>query len=112
MVGCSNEIKNEGNKIVVEKLNEISDSKEVQKVKNILDSIRWENVAVSMAYPPHYKFYFEDFNEESSGFMYDLWISPNKDKVELVTENESKYIQLNEQNPSELFEIITDKKLN
>jgi hypothetical protein len=87
VIGCSKEIineeiKNEGHKIVVEKrvgeadkydyFNEISDSEEVQKVKDILDKISWENIQVSMVHPPEYKFHFEDIYEEqkSNGLIY------------------------------------------
>ncbi|MFD3158684.1 hypothetical protein ACFIJ5_17890 (plasmid) [Haloimpatiens sp. FM7330] len=124
MVGCSNVIKNEGNKIVVEKIvgendkyeyfNEISDSKEVKNVRDILYSISWENVKVNMTRHADYKFHFENSKEKhkSNGLIYDLWISPNKDKIELVIESESKYVQLNEEKSKELFEIITGKKLN
>lgn len=124
LVGCSNGTKIVGDKIVVEKhvgktdkyeyYNELKDSKEVQKVKDILDSISWENAKVSMAYPPHYKFHFEDTSEKqnSSGLIYELWISPNKDKVELVVSNESKYVQLSKEKSVELFKIIAGKKLN
>ena len=123
IVGCSNEIKNDGNRIVVEKrvgdenkyehFNEINDIEEVQKVKGILDKISWENAEASMAYPPHYKFQIVDTNKEqkSNGLIYDLWISPNKDKVELVIEGESKYVQLNKEESAELFEIIIGKNL-
>lgn len=121
--GCSNGIKNEGNTIVIEKrvgeadkyeyFNEISGSEEVQKVKDILDKISWQNAEASMAYPPDYKFHFKDTIEEqkSNGLIYALWISPNKDKVELVIEGESKYVQLNKETSTELFEIIVGKKL-
>lgn len=124
IAGCSNGIKNEGNKIVVEKrvgeadkyeyYNEIKDSKEVQKVKDILTNISWENAKVNMAYPPHYKFHFEDTNEKNklNGLIYELWISPNKDKIEIVIDSESKYVQLNKEKSSELFKIITGKKLH
>jgi hypothetical protein len=124
MVGCSNGIKNEGNKIVVEKrigetdkyeyYNEIKNSKEVEKVKDILNSISWENAEVDMAYPPQYKFYFENTNEEkkSNEITYELWISPNKDKIELIIDSESKYIQLNKEKSVELFKMITGRKLN
>jgi hypothetical protein len=122
--GCSNGIKNEDNKIVVEKqigetykyeyYNEIKNIKEVQKLKDILNSISWENAEVDMAYPPHYKFNFENTNEENktNEITYRLWISPNKDKVELIIDSESKYVQLNKEKSAELFKIITGKKLN
>jgi hypothetical protein len=122
MVGCSNGIKSEGNKIVVEKqvnrtdkyelYNEIKDSKEVQNAKDILNSIRWENAKVNMAYPPEYKFHFEDTNSKTRGAVYELWISPNKDKIEIVIDSESKYVQLSEEKSEGLFKIITDKNLS
>lgn len=70
LVGCSNGTKIAGDKIVVGKTdkyeyyNKIKDSKEVQKVKDILDSISWENAKLSMVSPPHYKFHFEDTSEK------------------------------------------------
>jgi hypothetical protein len=126
--GCTNGIKNErngvknqGDKIIVEKrvgetdkyeyYNEIKGSKEVQKVKDILDSTNWENAKVSMPYHSHYKFHFEDTNSKASEAVYALWISPNKDKIELVIESASKYVQLNQQVSVELFKIITGKEL-
>jgi hypothetical protein len=119
-VGCANGIKNEGNKIVVEKrvgeadkyeyYNEIKGNKEVQNIKDILDNIRWENAKVSMAYPPHYKIHFEDNDSKVKGVVYSLWISPNKDKVEIVIDSASKYVQLNEQVSAELFKVITGKE--
>lgn len=69
LVGCSNGVKNKGNKIVVEKqingegkyelYNEIKDSKDVQNAKNILSSIKWENAAVNMVHHADYTFHFE-----------------------------------------------------
>lgn len=121
IVGCSNGIKNAGDKIVVEKqingedkyelYNEIKDSKDVQNAKNILNSIKWENAAVSMVHPPEYKFHFEDTNSKTSGASYELWISPNKDKIELVIDGKVKYVQLDKEKSEKLFKIITGKNL-
>jgi hypothetical protein len=120
MVGCSKGIKNEENKIVVEKqvngtnkyelYNEIKDSKEVQNAKDILNSIKWENAKVSMAYPPEYKFHFQHTNSKISGVIYELWISANKDKIELVIDGESKYVQLDKEKSEKLFKIITGRE--
>jgi len=126
MVGCTNHIKNEGNKIVVEKrvgeadkyenYNEIKDSKEVQNIKGILNNIDWGNakVKVSMVSPPHYKFHFEDTTEkqELNGLIYDLWISPDKGRIELVIDSESKYLHLDKKKSAELFKLITGKNLD
>jgi hypothetical protein len=121
--GCSNRIKNEGNKIVVEKrvgaedkyeyYHEITDSKAVERAKDILYRIRWENALVSMVEPPHYKFHFTDTNREYSPneLTYHLWISPGNEKIELVVVGETKYVQLDKKKSAELFEIITGRKL-
>lgn len=117
-----NKINNQGDKIIVEKrvgeadkyeyYNEIKDTKEVQNTKDILNSITWENAAVSMAYPPHYKFHFEDTNSKSSGAIYELWISPDKGRIELVIDSASKYVHLNKEVSGGLFKIITGKELD
>lgn len=119
--GCSMGIKNYGDKIVVEKqvdgwdkyefYNEIRVAKEVKKAKNILQGVKWENAKVNMAYPPEYKFHFEDSKSKTKGYDYSLWISPNKDKIELVVDNEAKYAQLEKEESSSLFKIIIGKDL-
>lgn len=121
IVGCANGIKNEGNKIVVEKrvgesdkyeyYNEVKDNKEVQNIKDILSSINWgnEKVKVNMVSPPNYKFHFEDTTEkqELNGLIYELWISPGKGSIELVIDSESKYLHLDKAKSAELFKLIT-----
>jgi hypothetical protein len=122
IVGCSNGIKNDGNKIVVEKhvngsykyelYNEIKDSKEVQNAKDILNSIEWETAKVDMADLPEYIFHFEDINSKTSGAVYELYISSNKDKIELVLGSEIKYATLDKEKSERLFKIIIGKNLS
>ncbi|RHW31371.1 hypothetical protein D1B33_17825 [Lysinibacillus yapensis] len=121
IAGCSNGMEIEGNKILVEKrigeedkyerLREITDHETVQEAKDILEHIRWENAEVSMASPPNYKFHFEGDNEQT-GLIFALWISPNKDKVELILESEDKYVQLSKSKSSTLFEAIAGVQLS
>ncbi|QSX07256.1 hypothetical protein JYG23_07910 [Sedimentibacter sp. zth1] len=124
IVGCSNKLINEGNKIIVEKrvseaneyepFNEINDKEKVQNVKDILDKIKWKNIDVDMVRPADYIFYFKDSNEisEAKGLTYNLWKSPNKDKIEISIDFESKYIQLDKEKSEELFQIIVGKSLS
>lgn len=127
ITGCSSNTKNQedkiqGNKVVVEKqvngennyelYSEIKDSKEVQNIKNMLNSIKWKNAKVDMVHPAEYKFHFEDTNSKTSGADCELWISPNKDKIELVINSESKYIQLDKEKSEKLFKLITGKSLS
>lgn len=128
ITGCSNEKQNikvqklisvvneyEDSKVInYEDFKEITNNEQVQKVKEILDDIDWENAKVSMTSPPDYRFVFQYKNPkiEAKAALYELWISPNKEKVELVIDAESKYIQLDKNKSAELFEILTGEKLS
>ena len=67
-----------------------------------------------MARPADYRFGFRFKNPdiEAKAVLYELWISPNKDKVELVIDAESKYAQLDKNKSALLFEILTGEKLS
>ncbi|MFT4417255.1 hypothetical protein ACLM5H_25840 [Fredinandcohnia humi] len=124
IAGCSSVIKDEeqyieveqrvGNENKYEEFKKITNNDQVQKVKEILDDINWENAKVSMTRPPDYRFAFQFKNPdiEAKAVLYELWISPNKDKVELVIDAESKYTQLDVNESAELFEIVTSGKLS
>ncbi|MEK4130305.1 hypothetical protein NYE67_11520 [Solibacillus sp. FSL W8-0474] len=124
LVGCSNVIENEEEYIKVQKrigdenkyedFKEITDNGQVQKAKDILNNIDWEKSKVNMTHPADYRFIFQYKNPkiEAKAVSYELWISPNKDKVELVIDADMKYIQLDTGKSAELFEIITGEKLS
>ncbi|MFB5284895.1 hypothetical protein [Peribacillus sp. Hz7] len=124
VAGCANGIENEEQKIKVQKrigdenkyenYKEITNNEQVQEVKQILDNVDWRTAKVDMAHPADYRFVFQFKNPEieAKALSYELWISPNKDKVELVIDALSKYSQLNEQDSAVLFEILTGKKLS
>lgn len=122
LVGCSNVIENEEQYIKVqnrigeenkyEDFKEITGTEQVKKVKSILNDIDWENAKVNMAYPADYRFIFQFKNSEEKAVSYELWISPSKDKVELVIDAESKYIQLDTDTSAELFKIFVGEELS
>ncbi|KOO51596.1 hypothetical protein [Viridibacillus arvi] len=123
ITGCSNGKVDLGEKIEVDKrigneneyeeFKEITDSKQVQKVKDILDEIDWENAKVDMERPADYNFLFQFKSDKMSAkaVLYEIWISPNKDKVEVVR-GDNQYVQLNEEDSTNLFEILTGEKLS
>jgi hypothetical protein len=123
-VGCSNLIENEEQRIQVQKymgnennyedFKEINRNERVKQVKEIVQDIDWENAKVSMVRPPDYKFGFQykNPNIEAKAVLYELWISPNKDRVELVIDAESKYTQLDKETAAVLYELITEVKLS
>ena len=124
VTGCANGIENEEQKIEVQKsigdenkyedYKEITNNEQVQEVKKILDNVDWETAKVNMARPADYRFVFQFKNPEleAKAVLYELWISPNKDKVELIIYAESKYFQLNEEDSAVLLEILTGEKLS
>jgi hypothetical protein len=124
IVGCSNAIENEeqsikvqkymGNKDNYEDFKEINQNERVKQVREIVEDIEWENAQVSMVRPPDYRFGFQykNPNIEAKAVLYELWISPNKDRVELVIDAESKYAQLDKETSAVLYELITEEKLS
>jgi len=122
LTGCLNKIGNDEQIIEVQKRvgdnNEyedfkvVSDNNQVLQVKEILDDTDFENAKVEMSRPPDYQFVFQFKNPEieAKAVLFQLWISPNKDKVEMV-KGENQYAQLTKENSAIMFEIITGDKL-
>ena len=114
IVGCWDSLEDEAQTIEVEKrisdgdqyvdFNVISDHREVQKVKDILDDITWQNAKVLMIRSADYRFVFQFKNPEieAKAALYELWISPRKDNVELV-DGARKYFQLDKKTSAQLF---------
>lgn len=123
ITGCLNRIENEEHKIIVQKrvgeentyedFKEVTDDAMVKKAKQILNDVDWKKAKVDMVRPADYRFGFQFKNPEieAKAVLYELWISPNKDKVELVIHAESKYTQLNTKDSAVLFEVITGEDL-
>lgn len=124
IVGCSNVIGDgeqrievqmyTGNENNYENFKEVNNKQEVRQVKDIVADIDWENAQVSMVRPADYRFRFsyKNPNVDAKAVLYELWISPNKDKVELVIDAESKYVQLDKKKSAVLYELITGEKLS
>lgn len=119
LIGCSKDeqyIKVQqriGEENTYEDFKEITNSKQVQEVKDIINNINWVNAQVEMTHPADYRFIFEfkDPNNEAKAVTYNLWISPNKEQVELVIDGESKYCQLDVKTSAKLVQILVEKEL-
>lgn len=119
ITGCSNATEDEGQnlegqKIEVQKrigdenkyeiFKDITNDEDVEKVKEILDMMDWENAKVEMVRPPDYRFSF--LTPKAKGLVYSLWISPNS-TVEIIIYGEHKYSQLDKSKSTELIEILS-----
>ncbi len=116
VTGCSNIIGNEDQTIKVQKrvndtyedLKVVTDNKQVRQVKKILNDAHFENKKLEMSRPADYHFIFQFKNPkiEAKAVLYQIWISPNKDKIEIIAGN-SQYVQLEGENAATLFQIVT-----
>ncbi|WOA60070.1 MULTISPECIES: hypothetical protein [Bacillus] len=95
-----------------EDLKVVTDDNQVLQVKKILNDIHFENKKVEMSRSADYHFVFQFKNPkiEAKAVLYQIWISPNKDKVEVMA-GDNRYAQLEGKNAATLFEIVTGEKL-
>ena len=90
----------------------MTDNNQVLQVKKILNDIHFENQKVEMSRSADYHFVFQFKNPkiEAKLVLYQIWISPNKDKVEVMA-GDNRYAQLEGENAATLFWIVTGEKL-
>lgn len=86
-------------------LKEVVKSDEVDTVIKIIKNAEWqENVKAEMAGAPDYRFRLGSFN-------YDIWVTPNRDRLEIIPQGQAKYIKLPIKDSEILYTIITGKEL-
>jgi len=85
-------------------LKEVVKSDEIKTVIQILENAEWqEGIKVEMALPPEYRFSLGSIN-------YAIWVTPTKDRLEIIAEGQSKYIKLPTKDSEILYKIITGKE--
>jgi len=120
ITGCSNTVGNEDQTIKVQKhvddkyevLKEVTDNNEVLQVKKILNDTNFENKIVEMSRPADYHFIFQFKNPkiEAKAVLYQIWVSPNKDKAEIIS-GDNQYARLEGKYAATLLRIVTGEKL-
>ncbi|MEK4760218.1 hypothetical protein MHH85_08160 [Viridibacillus sp. FSL E2-0187] len=96
-----------------EDFKKISNNKQVQKVRDIVSNRDdWKNGEVDMERPADYNFAFQFKSDKMSAktILYEIWLSPNKDKIEVGRLVD--HVQLNEEDSTDLFGILTGEKLS
>ncbi|PTQ55160.1 MAG: putative Lipoprotein [Candidatus Carbobacillus altaicus] len=104
-----------GDEAYYEDINVITDREQVQKVKQIINKIEWKiGVKLKMDRPADYRFTFQYTNPEVKEHerLYEIWLNPYKDRLQLIIDSESKYAIADKINSAELFEILTGEKLS
>ena len=86
-------------------IKEVVKSDEIKTVIEIIENAEWEeNIKVEMALPPEYRFKLGSIN-------YAIWVTPYKDRVEIIPKGQSRYIKLPIEDSEILYKIITGKEL-
>ena len=85
-------------------IKEVVKSDEIETVVEIIENAEWEeNIKVDIA-PPEYRFSLGSIN-------YAIWVTPNKDRLEIIAEGQAKYIKMPIKDSEILYKIITGKEL-
>lgn len=80
----------------------------INSILNVLNQISWEEAEVDMTRQPDFKITVVNINPTAyfNPIIFDLWITPNKDKLEIIIEGRSKYQKLSKQDSAILLDII------
>ncbi|MBD3109898.1 hypothetical protein IEO70_16280 [Bacillus sp. AGMB 02131] len=117
--GCVNEMigqkitvqKRTGEENIFEDFKEVTQRKQVTKAIDIVKSANWENTKVEMERYADYQFQFPSKNSsEDKIASYLLWISPNGENLEIVTDSD-RYVKLTKHDSADLYEILTGEDL-
>lgn len=113
--GCVNEMigqkitvqKRTGEENTFEDFKEVTQRKQVTQAIDIVKNANWENVKVEMESYADYQFQFPFKNSsEDKIASYLLWISPNGENLEIVTDSD-RYVKLTKRDSADLYEILT-----
>ena len=117
--GCVNEMigqkitvqKRTGEENTFEEFKEVTQRKQVTQAIDIVKNANWENVKVEMKSYADYQFQFPFKNSsEDKIASYLLWISPNGENLEIVTDSD-RYVKLTKRDSADLYEILTGEEL-
>jgi hypothetical protein len=111
--GCMSEMKKQkitiqkriGEENIFEAYKEVTQSKQVEIAIEIVKNARWENAKGEMARFADYQFQFPFENSEAKIASYLLWISPNGENLEIITDSD-RYVKLAKKESAKLYEIL------
>ncbi|NRD79629.1 hypothetical protein HPT25_19905 [Bacillus sp. BRMEA1] len=118
----TNGIKNKDQFIVVSKhvgtennfkeFRKIKVVKKVNKIKEILNGLKWVYAIRDTLQPPDYQFVYQpkDPKIKADAVLHRVWITPDKDRL-VIVRGENQYAQLTKEQSLVLFEILTGDKL-
>ncbi|MCQ6281081.1 hypothetical protein [Bacillus sp. EB600] len=102
-----------GNESNFEEFRKITNGKQVHKVKEILNELKWEYAKRDTLQPPDYQFVFQpkDPKIKVHAILNKIWITPDKDRLVIGRGDNQYALQLTKEQSAVLFEIISGEKL-
>ncbi|MEC2074781.1 hypothetical protein [Metabacillus fastidiosus] len=99
-----------GNDHNYEDFRKITDAKQFRKVNETLNESDWESVKIEMSRAPNYQFVFqfENSNIKSKAILHKVWVSSDKDIVQILKQD-NQYTQLTNKDATALFDILIGK---
>lgn len=91
----------------------VTNKEKVSAAWKIIEEANWENMKAEMERPPDYRFGFsyENAQSEAKSASYSVWITVEKESLELSQDN-VRYVHLNKEDSNKLFEAITGTALS
>lgn len=77
----------------------------------LLHNIDWQNARIGKARPADYKIQFSNSLTAAKTPVYELWLSPRKDKIEIIVPSTNQYAQLDRKTSKQLFKTIMQHDL-
>src|SRR5699024_9496865 len=86
------------------KINEISDAAQVERLIKALKSANWEENTDVDIEPPDYRFVWNSFH-------HNVWVIEATARLQLTIDERSNFVTLSKSSSKIVFEILTDKEL-
>lgn len=77
----------------------------------LLHNVDWQSARIGKARPADYKIQFSNSLTDAKTPVYELWLSPRKDKIEIVVAATNQYAQLDRQMSKQLYKTIMQHDL-
>ena len=99
-----------GEENIFEEFREVTKRKQVTSAIDIVKNANWEDAKLEMESFADYQFQFPSkINSENKIASYQLWISPDGEHLEIVTDSD-QYAKLSKDDSANLYEILTGEE--
>lgn len=77
----------------------------------LLNDVEWQSARIGKARPADYKVQFSNSLTDAKTPVYEIWLSPHKDRLEIIVPTTNRYAQLDRQTSQALFKMLTQRDL-